>query len=120
MTSRRLEQQYLRLLDIFPAQTGSTTLQELADKLHYSKRHMRSLLVQMQTLGWVDWLSVAGRGHRSQLNLLRNSHQMLVEKADKLIDEGSFDEALSLLGEEKHCTGDSICAQVCCFTTDGS
>lgn len=26
MTSRRLEQQYLRLLDIFPAQTGSTTL----------------------------------------------------------------------------------------------
>ena len=196
MTSRRLEQQYLRLLDIFPAQTGSTTLQELADKLHYSKRHMRSLLVQMQTLGWVDWLSVAGRGHRSQLNLLRNSHQMLVEKADKLIDEGSFDEALSLLGEEKqlvtsllrsklgysirndyqslsvpyyrtmpnltpalrcvvrscilsdkfltglpvsmrilahqslishingvrltNCTGDSICAQVCCFTTDGS
>jgi SgrR family transcriptional regulator len=101
MASRRLEQQYLRLLDVFPAQSGSTTLQELADKLHCSKRHMRSLLVQMQALGWVDWLSVAGRGHRSRLTLLRNAHQLLVEKADKLIGEGSFDEAISLLGEEK-------------------
>ncbi|HHG8772936.1 TPA: SgrR family transcriptional regulator [Raoultella planticola] len=101
MIGRRLEQQYLRLLDFFPTRSISVTLQELADKLHCSKRHMRSLLVQMQTLGWIDWHSVAGRGHRSQLNLLRNAHQLLVEKAGKLIDEGSFDEAIGLLGEQK-------------------
>lgn len=101
MTSRRLEQQYLRLLEFFPSQSVSTTLQALADRLHCSKRHMRTLLVQMQDLGWVEWRSVAGRGHRSQLTLRSNAHQLLVAKADKLLDEGSFDEAINLLGDEK-------------------
>ncbi|CAM3813768.1 SgrR family transcriptional regulator [Rouxiella silvae] len=101
MPSRRLEQQYLRLLDFFPMQKVSTTLQELADQLHCSKRHMRNLLLQMQELQWIDWQSVAGRGHRSQLVLLRNAHQLLVAKADKLLDEGNFDEAINLLGDEK-------------------
>jgi MarR-like DNA-binding transcriptional regulator SgrR of sgrS sRNA len=101
MTARRLEQQYLRLLELFPAQTASLTLQQLADNLHCSKRHMRSLLVQMQALGWIDWQAVAGRGHRSRLGLLKNAHQMLVAKADKLLDQGSYDEAINLLGEEK-------------------
>lgn len=101
MIGRRLEQQYLRLLDFFPAQSASITLQELADKLHCSKRYMRSLLVQMNELGWIDWQSMAGRGHRSQLILLRNAHQLLAQKADKLINEGNFDAAISLLGEEK-------------------
>ncbi len=101
MTGRRLEQQYLRLLELFPTQNVSITLQQLADNLHCSKRHMRSLLVQMQDAGWIDWLSVAGRGHRSQLRLLRNSHQLLVAKAEKLLDQGSYDEAINLLGEEK-------------------
>lgn len=101
MAGRRLEQQYLRLLELFPAQSVSVTLQELADSLHCSKRHMRSLLVDMQALGWIDWQSVAGRGHRSQLTLLRNAHQLMIAKADKLLDQGSYDEAINLLGEEK-------------------
>lgn len=101
MTTRRFEQQYMRLLELFPSQTASVTLQQLADNLHCSKRHMRSLLVQMQALGWIDWQAVAGRGHRSQLSLLKNAHQMLVAKADKLLDQGSYDEAINLLGEEK-------------------
>ncbi|WAT01312.1 SgrR family transcriptional regulator [Rouxiella chamberiensis] len=101
MARHRLLQQYLRLLALFPSRHGSTTLQTLADHLHCTKRHMRSLLVQMQAREWIHWQATAGRGHRSQLTLLRNAHQLMMEKADKLLDAGNFDQAINLLGDEK-------------------
>lgn len=101
MTSRRLEQQYLRLLNLLGAQSVSITLQELADKLCCTKRHMRTLLVQMQQAGWLIWQAEAGRGRRSYLQLLRNTHQLLIEKAEQLLDSGDFNEAIALLGEDK-------------------
>lgn len=102
MTARRLEQQYLRLLEFFPTKSVSITLQELADTLHCSKRHMRNLLLRMQEESWVDWQSIAGRGNRSQLNLLVDAHYLRVSKADALLDAGNFDAAITLLGDEKH------------------
>ncbi|AKP35152.1 SgrR family transcriptional regulator [Yersinia aleksiciae] len=101
MTSRRLEQQYLRLLNLVGVQPTSITLQELADKLSCTKRHMRTLLVQMQQAGWLVWQAEAGRGRRSHLQLLRNTHQLLIEKAEQLLDSGGFNEAIALLGEDK-------------------
>lgn len=101
MTSRRLEQQYLRLLNRVGIQPVDITLQELADKLSCTKRHMRTLLVQMQQAGWLMWQAEAGRGRRSHLQLLRNTHQLLIEKAEQLLDSGDFNEAIVLLGEDK-------------------
>ncbi|CND83990.1 SgrR family transcriptional regulator [Yersinia kristensenii] len=101
MTSRRLEQQYLRLLNQVGVQPVETTLQELADKQSCTKRHMRTLLVQMQQAGWLIWQAEAGRGRRSHLQLLRNTHQLLIEKAEQLLDSGGFNEAIALLGEDK-------------------
>ncbi|WP_227728799.1 SgrR family transcriptional regulator [Yersinia proxima] len=101
MTSRRLEQQYLRLLNQVGVQPVEITLQELADKLSCTKRHMRTLLVQMQQAGWLKWQAEAGRGRRSYLQLLRNTHQLLIEKAEQLLDSGGFNEAIALLGEDK-------------------
>ncbi|MGE4799114.1 SgrR family transcriptional regulator [Yersinia hibernica] len=101
MPSRRLEQQYLRLLNIVGAQPVEITLQELADKLSCTKRHMRTLLVQMQQAGWLRWQAEAGRGRRSHLQLLRNTQQLLLEKAEQLLDAGDFNEAIALLGEDK-------------------
>lgn len=101
MTSRRLEQQYLRLLHQVGVQPVEITLQELADKLSCTKRHMRTLLVQMQQAGWLIWQAEAGRGRRSHLQLLRNTHQLLMEKAEQLLDSGDFNEAIALLGEDK-------------------
>ncbi|CNE08961.1 ABC transporter substrate-binding protein [Yersinia mollaretii] len=101
MTSRRLEQQYLRLLNAVGVQSLAITLQELADKLSCTKRHMRTLLVQMQQAGWLTWQAEAGRGRRSHLQLLRNTHQLLIEKAEQLLDSGGFNEAIALLGEDK-------------------
>ncbi|HHA0033591.1 TPA: SgrR family transcriptional regulator [Yersinia enterocolitica] len=101
MVSRRLEQQYLRLLNQVGVQPIEVTLQELADKLSCTKRHMRTLLVQMQQAGWLSWQAEAGRGRRSYLQLLRNTHQLLIEKAEQLLDSGGFNEAIALLGEDK-------------------
>ncbi|MGK4438015.1 SgrR family transcriptional regulator [Yersinia proxima] len=101
MVSRRLEQQYLRLLNQVGVQPVEITLQELADKLSCTKRHMRTLLVQMQQAGWLKWQAEAGRGRRSYLQLLRNTHQLLIEKAEQLLDSGGFNEAIALLGEDK-------------------
>lgn len=101
MTSRRLEQQYLRLLNLVGVQPVEITLQELADKLSCSKRHMRTLLVQMQQAGWLIWQAEAGRGRRSHLQLLRNTHQLLIEKAEQLLDAGDFNGAIALLGKDK-------------------
>ena len=101
MSGRRLEQQYLRLLHLFDSQEVATTLQELADHLFCTRRHMRSLLVQMQSSGWIEWQAEPGRGRRSYLKLLRNEQQLLSDKADKLLDSGCFSEAINLLGEEK-------------------
>ncbi|OWF78431.1 SgrR family transcriptional regulator [Yersinia rohdei] len=101
MTSRRLEQQYLRLLNLVGVQSIEITLQELADKLSCTKRHMRTLLVQMQQAGWLTWQAEAGRGRRSHLQLLRNTHQLLIEKAEQLLDAGDFNGAIALLGKDK-------------------
>lgn len=101
MVSRRLEQQYLRLLGVVGVQQVTITLHELADKLSCTKRHMRTLLVKMQQAGWLIWQSEAGRGRRSHLQLLRNTHQLLIEKAEQLLDSGDFNEAIALLGEDK-------------------
>lgn len=60
MVSRRLEQQYLRLLNQVGVQPVEVTLQELADKLSCTKRHMRTLLVQMQQAGWLRCNRLAG------------------------------------------------------------
>lgn len=101
MVSRRLEQQYLRLLNQVGVQPVEITLQELADKLCCTKRHMRTLLVQMQQASWLKWQAEPGRGRRSYLQLLRNTHQLLIEKAEELLDSGGFNEAIALLGEDK-------------------
>jgi MarR-like DNA-binding transcriptional regulator SgrR of sgrS sRNA len=62
---------------------------------------MRALLVQMQSAGWLAWQASPGRGHQAQLRLFRNEHQLLVAKADHLLNAGDFSGALELLGDEK-------------------
>ncbi|MGB5445757.1 MAG: SgrR family transcriptional regulator [Psychromonas sp.] len=102
MHSQRLEQQYLKLLHRHGFQPLDTTLQELADQLYCSKRHMRNLLLKMQQQGWISWQSESGRGKRSALQLLKNEQQLLSDKADQLLESGRFADAVRLLGEEKY------------------
>lgn len=67
MPSGRLQQQFIRLWQCCEGQSQETTLNELADLLSCSRRHMRTLLNTMQQQGWLSWEAEAGRGKRSRL-----------------------------------------------------
>lgn len=101
MPGRRLEQQYLRLLASLAPGDNPITLQQLADTLCCSKRHMRALLVQMQAAGWLEWQATAGRGHKARLRLLCNQQQLLMIKAEQLVKSGDLNGAITLLDAEK-------------------
>ncbi|MGL6172901.1 MAG: SgrR family transcriptional regulator [Vibrio sp.] len=102
MQNHRLEQHYLKLLNHFGETSVWVTLQQLADTLFCTKRHMRNLLLKMQQSGWIAWQGEFGRGKRSKLTLLSNKNQLVSNKAAYLIDQGRFNEAIDLLGSEQH------------------
>ncbi|PWW10108.1 SgrR family transcriptional regulator [Mangrovibacter plantisponsor] len=101
MANRLTEQKYLKLLAVYGNTPASVTLQELADRLFCTRRHMRTLLQQMQDNGWLDWQSRPGRGLRAQLHLLRTPTQLSQAEAEQLLDAGRLDEAIALLGQDK-------------------
>ena len=70
MPSGRLQQQFIRLWQCCEGQSQETTLNELAELLNCSRRHMRTLLNTMQQQGWLNWEAEAGRGKRSRLTFL--------------------------------------------------
>ncbi len=70
MPSGRLQQQFIRLWQCCEGQSQETTLNELAEHLNCSRRHMRTLLNTMQQQGWLNWEAEAGRGKRSRLTFL--------------------------------------------------
>ncbi len=80
MTTRHTEQKYLKLLQHYGDKPVSVTLQELADVLFCTRRHMRNLLLQMQEAKWLIWQSQAGRGHRARLHLRYKPEQLLSER----------------------------------------
>ncbi|GAA0468729.1 MULTISPECIES: SgrR family transcriptional regulator [Tatumella] len=101
MPVTRLEQHYLRLLNYFPSRDITTTLGALADQLCCTKRHMRSLLLRMQDAGWLEWQANAGRGHQSRLILRCSEQQLLLAKAEHLLDDGDIGSAVRLLDNQQ-------------------
>lgn len=51
----------------FSGKNSETTLQDIAEILFCSRRHVRTLLNNMQAHGWLSWQAEAGRGKRSAL-----------------------------------------------------
>ncbi len=98
MPSPRLEQQYLKLRAHFGEQAAETTLQTLADLLVCTRRHVRNLLGQMETEGWIQWHSSAGRGHRSTLICRYGVEQLRQHQAESLLAQGLVEQAVRLLG----------------------
>ncbi len=70
MPSSRLQQQFIRLWQCCDGRSQQTTLNELAEMLSCSRRHMRTLLNLMEARGWLARESEAGRGKRSRLTFL--------------------------------------------------
>ncbi|MDX7986618.1 HTH-type transcriptional regulator SgrR [Xenorhabdus sp. 12] len=100
MSSPRLQQQFIRLWQHYQGQKTETTLQSLADILHCSRRHVRSLLNNMQHVGWLQWDAEAGRGKRSQLHFLRSGLELQQQQAEKLFEQEDIEQLVHMMGEK--------------------
>lgn len=82
MSSSRLQQQFIRLWQCCDGKSQETTLNELAEMLSCSRRHMRTLLNMMESRGWLAWEAEAGRGKRSRLTFLYTGLALQQQRAE--------------------------------------
>lgn len=100
MVSSRLRQQFIRLWQSCEGKNQSVTLNELADLLHCSRRHMRNLLNAMQAAGWLTWQAEAGRGKRSQLTFCYTGLALQQQRAEDLLAQDRIDQLMQLMGDK--------------------
>jgi len=101
MPTPRLQQHFIRLWQQRQGQSSSTTLQELALGLNCSRRHMRSLLNDMQQQGWLTWHAEAGRAKRSHLEFHYTSLMLQQQRAETLLEHDNIDQLVQLVGDKK-------------------
>ncbi|AML60080.1 SgrR, sugar-phosphate stress, transcriptional activator of SgrS small RNA [Serratia rubidaea] len=101
MSTPRLQQQFIRLWQRCQGETRDTTLQELADALSCSRRHVRSLLGAMQQQGWLTWQAEAGRGKRSRLEFHYTGLALQQQRAETLLEQDRIDQLVQLVGDKK-------------------
>lgn len=100
MPSGRLQQQFIRLWQCCEGQSQETTLNELADLLNCSRRHMRTLLNTMQQQDWLSWEAEAGRGKRSRLTFLYTGLALQQQRAEDLLEQDRIDQLVQLVGDK--------------------
>ncbi|MDE8642184.1 HTH-type transcriptional regulator SgrR [Proteus mirabilis] len=100
MTSPRLELQFIRLWQAFEGKETETTLQELAETLHCTRRHVRSLLNKMHQTGWIDWQAEVGRGKKSTLTFHSNAFDIQQSRAERLLEENDIEKLVALMGDK--------------------
>ncbi len=100
MPSGRLQQQFIRLWQCCDGKTQDTTLNELADLLNCSRRHMRTLLNTMQARGWLTWEAEVGRGKRSRLTFLYTGLALQQQRAEDLLEQDRIDQLVQLVGDK--------------------
>ncbi|MBS2912300.1 HTH-type transcriptional regulator SgrR [Klebsiella pneumoniae] len=100
MSSGRLQQQFIRLWQCCDGKSQETTLNELAEMLSCSRRHMRTLLNMMESRGWLTWEAEAGRGKRSRLTFLYTGLALQQQRAEDLLEQDRIDQLVQLVGDK--------------------
>ena len=100
MPSGRLQQQFIRLWQCCEGQAQETTLNNLAELLSCSRRHMRTLLNTMEARGWLTWEAEAGRGKRSRLTFLYTGLALQQQRAEDLLEQDRIDQLVQLVGDK--------------------
>ncbi|WP_114192702.1 HTH-type transcriptional regulator SgrR [Edaphovirga cremea] len=100
MSTPRLQQQFIRLWQCCHGEQTETTLQELAEVLSCSRRHVRSLLTSMQREEWLLWQAEAGRGKRSTLTFLYTGLALQQQRAEELLEQDRIDQLVQLVGDK--------------------
>ncbi|CAG9413151.1 MULTISPECIES: HTH-type transcriptional regulator SgrR [Providencia] len=101
MSSSRLQTQFVRLWQHFQGKNSETTLQDIAEILFCSRRHVRTLLNNMQAHGWLSWQAEAGRGKRSALIFHINGLELQQAQAEQLLKEESIEKLVALVGDKE-------------------
>ncbi|MBV2245475.1 SgrR family transcriptional regulator, partial [Escherichia coli] len=101
MSNSRLQNQFIRLWQHFQGQDSETTLQNIADTLFCSRRHVRTLLNNMQSNGWLSWRAESGRGKRSTLIFHVNGLELQQAQAEQLLKEESIEKLVALVGDKE-------------------
>jgi ABC-type uncharacterized transport system, periplasmic component len=100
MPSGRLQQQFIRLWQCCDGKAQDTTLNELAELLSCSRRHMRTLLNTMEERGWLTWQAEAGRGKRSRLTFLYTGLALQQQRAEDLLEQDKIEQLVQLVGDK--------------------
>lgn len=100
MSSARLQQQFIRLWQSCQGVDQETTLSDLAERLHCSRRHMRNLLNAMQDAGWLIWQAEAGRGKRSSLSFNYTGLALQQQRAEDLLEQDRIEQLVQLVGDK--------------------
>ncbi len=100
MSSGRLQQQFIRLWQCCDGKSQETTLNELAEMLSCSRRHMRTLLNMMESRGWLTREAEAGRGKRSRLTFLYTGLALQQQRAEDLLEQDRIDQLVQLVGDK--------------------
>lgn len=100
MSTPRLQHQFIRLWQHHQGQETDTTLQEIAEILHCSRRHVRSLLSSMQTAGWLSWQAETGRGKRSRLCFLQSGRDLQHARAEQLIEQDNIEKLVAMVNDK--------------------
>ncbi len=98
----KLFRYYSRLVSMGVGVELAVTLADVAESLVSSVRHARTLLNNMNDLGWLSWTPKVGRNQRSLLFLHYDLDQLQVKLAEGLISEEKYDSALAVLDGD-HC-----------------
>ncbi|HEM8291783.1 MULTISPECIES: HTH-type transcriptional regulator SgrR [Providencia] len=101
MSNTRLQTQFVRLWQHFQGHDSETTLQDIADILFCSRRHVRTLLNNMQGHGWLSWQAESGRGKRSTLIFHVNGLELQQAQAEQLLKEESIEKLVALVGDKE-------------------
>lgn len=100
MPSSRLQQQFIRLWQCCDGQDQQITLNELSTLLSCSRRHMRTLLNNMQDKGWLTWQAEAGRGKRSELRFIYTGLTLQQQRAEDLLEQDRIDQLVQIVGDK--------------------
>nr|WP_318382527.1 SgrR family transcriptional regulator [uncultured Enterobacter sp.] len=88
--------QYQRLWQFTEGEPQSASVAGLAERCFCSDRHMRTLLRQMESAGWLSWQAKSGRGKRGELRFHVTPESLRNTLLEQALNEGQQQSALAL------------------------
>lgn len=92
---------YQQLIKVFPNQALHTpfdiTISDLSAVFYCTDRNTKHILAKLQEKGWVRWRAGRGRGNYSQMTLLKELDDAIIEEVKLKVEHDSIEEAISFL-----------------------